>query len=113
LIYLRAASIKQSQLLMPSNITAQQYGQAVLDHVQTGAYPESEEVIANDLPPSALADVSSVIQRARSDLRVACLSAMILHASLIVVGIGQYQGYKQGMCIRHRWVDITSETAAS
>lgn len=55
---------------MPSRIPSHQYGQAVLDHVQTGAYPESEEVIAAELPPSALPEVSKLIQQAREDVKV-------------------------------------------
>lgn len=55
---------------MPPRITPQQYGQAVLEHVQTGAYPESEEVISADFPPSALPEVSKLIEQAREDLKV-------------------------------------------
>ena len=57
---------------MPSRITPQQYGKAVLDHVQTGAYPESEELISAHLPPSALPEVSKLIEQAREDVKV-CL----------------------------------------
>lgn len=55
---------------MPSRITPQQYGQAVLDHVQTGAYPESEEVVSANLPPSALPEVSKLLEQAREDVKV-------------------------------------------
>ena len=55
---------------MPSRITPQQYGQAVLEHVQTGAYPESEEVVSADFPPSALPEVSKLIEQAREDVKV-------------------------------------------
>lgn len=55
---------------MPSRITPQQYGQAVLEHVQTGAYPESEEVISAEFPPSALPEVLGLIEQAREDVKV-------------------------------------------
>lgn len=54
---------------MPSQITSEQYGQAVLKHVQSGAYPE-EEVISAQLPPSALPVVSKLIEQAREDVKV-------------------------------------------
>ena len=60
---------------MPSRITPQQYGQAVLEHVQTGAYPESEEVISADLPPSALPEVSKLIEQTREDVKV-CVDSL-------------------------------------
>ncbi len=59
-----------STISMPSRITPQQYGQAVLEHVQTGVYPESEEVISADFPPSALPKVSKLIEQAREDVKV-------------------------------------------
>ncbi len=54
---------------MPSQITSQQYGQAVLEHVQSGAYPE-EEVISAQLPSSALPEVLRFIEQAREDVKV-------------------------------------------
>ena len=62
---------------MPSRITPQQYGQAVLNHVQTGAYPESEEVVSADLPPSALPEISKLIEQAREDVKV-CIHGSLL-----------------------------------
>ena len=55
---------------MPSQITPQQYGQAVLEHVQTSAYPESEEVISASLPSSALPEISKLVEQAREDVKV-------------------------------------------
>ena len=55
---------------MPLRITPQEYGQAVLDHVQSGAYPESEDVVSAELPPSALPEISKLIQEARDDVKV-------------------------------------------
>ena len=62
---------------MPSRITSQQYGQAVLEHIQAGAYPEDEEIISAELPPSALPEVSRLIERAQGDVKV-CNCADIL-----------------------------------
>lgn len=62
--------ITTSTISMPSRITPQQYGQAVLEHVQTGAYPESEEVISAEFPPSALPEVVRLIEQAREDVKV-------------------------------------------
>ena len=61
---------------MPSGVTPQQYGHAVLEHAQTGSYPEDEDVISADLPPSALAEVSRVLGQAREDIQV----GRVLHA---------------------------------
>ena len=55
---------------MPSQITHQQYGQAVLEHVQTGVYPESEAIISADLPPSVLPDISELIEHAQDEVKV-------------------------------------------
>ena len=55
---------------MPSHITPQQYGQAVLEYVQTGAYAESDEIDSAELPPSALPEVSKLIEQAREDIKV-------------------------------------------
>lgn len=54
---------------MPSQITSQQYGQAVLEHVQDGAYPE-EDVISAQLPSSALPEVSKLIKQASDEVKV-------------------------------------------
>ena len=55
---------------MPSQVTSQQYGQAVLDHVQSGSYPDSEEVISAELPPWALLDIKKLIDQAKEDVKV-------------------------------------------
>lgn len=59
---------------MPLQIIPQQYGQAVLEHVQSGAYPE-EEVISAQLPSSALPEVLKLIEQAREDVKV-CLGSV-------------------------------------
>ncbi len=58
---------------MSSRITHQQYGQAVLEHVQTGSYPESEEVISAELPSSTLPEVSKLIEQAQENVKVCSL----------------------------------------
>ena len=55
---------------MPSHISDHQYGQAVLNSVQSGTYPESEEIIAAEVPPSALPTILKLVDQAREDLKV-------------------------------------------
>ena len=55
---------------MSSKIAPQQYAQALLDHVQNGTFPESEEVVSAELSPSALPAVSKLIEQAREDAKV-------------------------------------------
>ena len=55
---------------MPSHISDHQYGQAVVDSVYDGTYPESEEVISGNLPPSALPTILSLVDQAREDVKV-------------------------------------------
>lgn len=82
---------------MPSRITPQQYSQAVLEHVQTGAYPESEEVVSADFPPSALPEVSKLLEQAREDVKVCIYGRSIgKHIWLIAIITGQYQESQQG-----------------
>ncbi|KAG8525488.1 uncharacterized protein KY384_009132 [Bacidia gigantensis] len=54
---------------MPPLDRSRQYAQALLDHVQTGAYPSSEDVVSAELPSSALPVVSKTIDEAREELR--------------------------------------------
>ena len=86
-----------STISMPSRITPQQYGQAVLEHVQNGAYPESEEVVSADFPPSALPEVSKLIEQAREDVKV-CIYRSSTYASkpLITEIVEEYQEDQPG-----------------
>ena len=49
---------------------AQTHANAILDHVQKGTYPESEDVISADLPSDALPDILRLVKEARADLEV-------------------------------------------
>lgn len=69
---------------MSSRITPQQYGQAVLEHVQSGAYPDSEDVISAELPPSALPDVTKLVEQAQEDVKV-CLLHHLFHFHLLIL----------------------------
>lgn len=87
---------------MQSRITPQQYGQAVLEHVQTGAYPETEEVISADLPPSVLPEVSKLIEQAREDVKVCLYSRSTGNKKwIITLIIGQYQKSQPGQRPRY------------
>lgn len=55
---------------MPSQILDRQYGQAVLNSVQSGTYPESEAIVAAELPPSALPTILKLVDQAREDVKV-------------------------------------------
>lgn len=66
---------------MPPQITSHQYGQAVLEHVQSGAYPESEEVISAELPPSTLPEVSKLVEQAKENVKVSLLRRKVLRCS--------------------------------
>lgn len=55
---------------MPSQISERQYGQAVLNSVQNGIYPESEEIVAAEVPPSALPAILKLVDQAREDVKV-------------------------------------------
>ena len=97
---------------MPSHITTQQYSQAVLEHVQTGVYPESEEVISADFPPSALPEISKLVEQAREDVKVSICGTFIgKHIWLIPVITGQYQNSQQRQRPGYRWLDFSSQAA--
>ena len=79
---------------MPSRITPQQYGQAVLEHVQTGAYPESEEIVSADFPSSALPEVSKLIEQAREDVKVCIYRPSTSNSKFLITGI--IEKYQEG-----------------
>lgn len=55
---------------MPSNITPRQLGKAVLDHVQDGTYPDSEDIISAEFPPSAIPEALKLVDNAREQIKV-------------------------------------------
>ena len=55
---------------MSSRVTPQQYGQAVLEHVQDGTYPELEEIVSAELPPSAFPEIAKFIEQAEGEVKV-------------------------------------------
>lgn len=55
---------------MPNRISDDQYGQAVLQSVQKGAYPDPEELISAELPSSALPKIVKLLDNAREDIKV-------------------------------------------
>lgn len=64
---------------MPSKIPDHHYGQALLDSVQDGSYPESEEIISAELPPPAIPGILNVLEQARNDVKVCALSRSSPH----------------------------------
>jgi len=55
---------------MPSKISEKELGDAILQSVEHGAYPESEDVASAELPPTALPNLLEVIGKAREDVKV-------------------------------------------
>lgn len=55
---------------MPAPVSDCHYGRALLDNVQDGSYPESEEVISAELPAPAIPGILKLLEQARNDLRV-------------------------------------------
>ncbi|KAL9614156.1 MAG: hypothetical protein Q9167_001366 [Letrouitia subvulpina] len=54
---------------MSSNISPHQLGAAVLDLVQTGAYPDEEDVVAAELHPPALTVALQLLREAREEVK--------------------------------------------
>jgi len=76
---------------MPSRISSFDYGQAILEHLRTGAYPESEDIISAELPASALPDISKLIGKARDDVKV-CIAKPIAHSDSTIVADMELRG---------------------
>lgn len=55
---------------MPSTVTAYQLGEAILDAVQHSSYPESEDIISADFPPSAFPQALDLLNSAREEVKV-------------------------------------------
>ena len=55
---------------MPSRIAEDRLSEAVLQFVQESAYPEDEDVVSAELPPSALTSLSKLLDQARIDVKV-------------------------------------------
>ena len=65
---------------MPQLFSDSEYGQAVFGSVQNGAYPESEELISAEFPPSALPGVIKLLEKAREDVKVdACTYSQLMY----------------------------------
>ncbi|KAI4208369.1 MAG: hypothetical protein LQ348_000220 [Seirophora lacunosa] len=54
---------------MPSTVTAYQLGEAILDAVQHSSYPESEDIISADFPPSAFPQALDLLNTAREEVK--------------------------------------------
>lgn len=55
---------------MPSSISVSQLGGAVLNFVQNGTYPDSEDIVSADFPPSASSQVLELFDNARDGIKV-------------------------------------------
>ena len=55
---------------MPSHPSDWELGEAVLNSVKNGSYPESEEIISAELLPSAFPIALELLEKARHNLKV-------------------------------------------
>ncbi|KAI4259448.1 MAG: hypothetical protein LQ352_000756 [Teloschistes flavicans] len=53
---------------MPQKVSAKRLGQAVLDSVHGGQYPDTEEIISAEFPPSVIPEVLILFDNARSQV---------------------------------------------
>lgn len=55
---------------MPQHFSDDQYGRAVFESVQSGAYPESEKLVSAELPSPALPKIIELVEKACEDVKV-------------------------------------------
>lgn len=55
---------------MPFSVPAAQLGEAILNAAQNGRYPESEDIISADFPPSAFPQALELLKGAREEVKV-------------------------------------------
>ena len=62
---------------MPSQVSDEQLGDALLQSAEHGAFPQDEHVASATVPPSALPKLVEVVNKAREDTKV-CEDAWLL-----------------------------------
>ena len=72
---------------MPFVALDHRLGQAVLDSVQNASYPESEETIAAELPPSAIPNTLKLLIRARNEVKVCSLPVACPISTALTISI--------------------------
>ncbi|KAL8695508.1 MAG: hypothetical protein Q9218_000086 [Villophora microphyllina] len=55
---------------MPSKISSERLGKAIVDSVQDGTYPDEEDIISAQFPPSAVPDALKLFDDARNQIQV-------------------------------------------
>ena len=55
---------------MSSRSSEQELAQAILQHIELGAYPESEDVASADIPSQALSTLIKAINKTRQGVKV-------------------------------------------
>lgn len=55
---------------MPQKVSAKHLGQAILDSVHHGTYPDTEEIISAEFPPSAIPEALILFDHARGQIEV-------------------------------------------
>src|SRR5271155_4771944 len=93
---------------MTTTIPTSQLSSALLGSIKDNIYPDSEEVLTSELPPSGLPDVLKAITDARAELEVSfngqqphiCTHICLAEPSLLD---------QPSCCLRCRRVDSTSK----
>ena len=96
---------------MPSKVQDAELSQAVFRAIQEGSYPEDEQIVAAELPPSALNSLSELLEQARADVKV-FLGTLSTVFRLLTMHLGKYQRAQQVERLRHRWLDTSSKTTS-
>jgi centromere/kinetochore protein ZW10 len=61
---------------MTSQVSEQELGDAILQSVEHGTFPQSEHVASAEVPATALPKLLEVLSKAREDTKVHCPSKM-------------------------------------
>lgn len=77
---------------MPSQVSDEQLGQAILNSAKDGSYPASEEVISADVPASALPVALQLLRDAREEVKVSHVDRNGNIILLLIINLaGRYQ----------------------
>jgi len=66
---------------MPSQVSAEKLGDAILQSVEHGGFPQDEHVASATVPASALPKLLEVVGRAKEDTKVRGVSIFSLHSA--------------------------------
>ena len=55
---------------MPPRVSDEVLSQAIFNSINDGSYPDDEEIVAAELPPSALDKLAELLEQARTEVKV-------------------------------------------